>query len=68
MNIELKPTRKLITVAFVLHIISLCVAITFFMLQVPLKHFWYGHTLHLEIIETFTFLPPIFVVSHISLV
>lgn len=62
MKSELKPIRTLIMVSFALHVISLCVAIALFMLQIPLKHLMYSSVLNLETIETFTTLPLMFVI------
>jgi len=64
MNLELKPIKKLITIAFVLHMVSLCVATILFMLQVQIRNFMvgtYGSFLRPGEDE-FVFLPPIFIV------
>jgi len=42
MDFELKPIKKLIIIAFALHIIGLCVTAIIYILQIPLRHFVFG--------------------------
>ena len=57
MNPELKPMKKLMTVALVLHIISLCIAVALYILQMPMRYFLFGGP-RIPEEEVFVFLPP----------
>jgi len=61
MSLELKPIKKLITIAFVLHIISLSLAMAFYIFQIPFRYLLFGNP-RISDDEIFVFLPPTLVV------
>ena len=57
MELGLKPIKKLVTISFLLHVISLLVATIVFISQIPLIRFLYPYG-HGSWGESFVFLPP----------